>query len=441
MFIHASPQLQRPRALAATGSTVREHNLGILLRMIWDASSVTPGPAGPGVDGISRADLARRSGLSRSTVSEITANLLGCGLIAEGSTTRSTGGRPSIKLQFRDKPFVIIGVDLGGSHVACVRADMHGTVTHRREEACPVRDNPEGALKLAYELVDEALDYSSCIQPVAIGVAVPSPLDRSVPGQLSFRILPAWKGIDLGARLFERYRLPVLVDNDANLGALAEAWWGAGRGVQHFTYLKLGTGIGAGHIIGGDIFRGASGIAGEIGHSTVDPGGRLCRCGQPGCLEAVVGARAIAEQARERLAEGAHSSLRGHEVDLDAVIDAARAGDPLATAILTNAAEHLGIAIANLVNLLNPARVILGGRLASASDLLLRPLRHTLRERTLAAHTGDSEIRISELGPWSVALGAVTLVIQWALRNPRILEAKHDDLPARASTRLLAADG
>lgn len=430
MFIHSPNELHRAHQISATGQRMREHNTQVLLRLIWQAA-----------EGISRAELARQSGMSRSTVSGITSELLQADLIAEGSVARSTGGRPSINLDFRLDRFAVIGVELGGSHVACVRTNMHGTIEERLTEACPVRDDPAGTLQLMHRLIRTLLDSAGADRPaVGLGLAVPCPLASSAPGQLSDRILPAWAGIELGHELFEHYQVPVLIDNDANLGALAEAWWGAGQGVEHFTFVKVATGIGAGHIIGGEIFRGTSGIAGEIGHSTVDPQGRPCRCGLAGCLEAEVGSRSILEQVRERLAEGVPSMLSGNtEADLHAVVSAARDGDPLATEVIANAGHHLGVALANLVNLMNPARVILGGRVTLAGELLMRPLRRAMAHRALASSVEDSEVRISELGPWAIAQGAATLVVQWALRNPHVFAARSPHAEPRASTRLLSA--
>ncbi|MBX2800158.1 MAG: ROK family protein [Myxococcales bacterium] len=400
----------------------------MLLRLIWDE---------PG--GVSRADLARRSGLSRSTVSGITANLIDEGLVVEGRVVRSRSGRPPILLRFQDHRFVVVGIELGSSHVSCCRMDLRGDLERIDSEECAVQDEPKRALGLATDLIDAALsDVEDGRRVLGIGVAVPSPLDRSEPGRLSARILPKWVDTDLGGELYERYRIPVLIDNDANLGALAEAWWGAGRGVPHFTYVKVATGVGAGHIIGGEIFRGASGIAGEIGHSAVAPSGRLCRCGLSGCLEAEVGSTAVLAKARERLANGASSALSADDLTLSGMVAAAKDGDPVATEIITDAGQHLGIAMANLVNLMNPARVVLGGRLTSAGDLLVRPLRRAMAERALATNVEDTEVRVTELGRGAIARGAGTLVMQWALENAHVLTPTAPAPSPRASTRLLS---
>ena len=429
MFIHSPNELLRSPSLVATGQRMREHNAAVLLRMIWG----TP-------EGVSRADLARRSGLSRSTVSTITAELLDDGLITEDRVARSKGGRPPMLLQVCDDQFAVIGLEIGGSHLSCVRTDLRGEVHHHRSEACDVPGMPGATLERIERLIDDALQgLDSPTRQVGIGIAVPCPLDADAPGRLSTRILPGWSEIDLGGHLFDRYGLPVLMDNDANLGALAESWWGSGRGVPHFTYVKVATGIGAGHIIHGEIFRGASGIAGEIGHSMVAQGGRRCRCGLHGCLEAEVGSAAIVEKARERLAaNGTTSQLSEGSLTLGAVVDAAVAGDPLATELIREAGTSIGIALANLVNLMNPARIVLGGRLSGAGDLLVRPMRRAMQARALATSVEGSELRVSELSPGAVARGAAALVLQWALDKARVLAPRESTPDSRASTRLLS---
>jgi predicted NBD/HSP70 family sugar kinase len=211
----------------------------------------------------------------------------------------------------------------------------------------------------------------------------------------------------------------VLVDNDANLGALAERWWGAGRDVDNFAYVKLATGIGAGFLVDGKIYRGASGIAGEIGHISIDPKGPRCGCGLRGCLVTAVGSQALLRRARELLKEQPDSTLAGREFGITILEDAALSGDALALQVVREAAENLGVAVAGLLNLLNPTLVIVGGGLSRLGDVLLEPLRRTVRSRTLATSVEVSRIVTSELGARAIAVGAATLLLQRALVDPR----------------------
>jgi predicted NBD/HSP70 family sugar kinase len=232
--------------------------------------------------------------------------------------------------------------------------------------------------------------------------------------------LPAWRGRDWLGDLEVRYGVPVRVDNDANLGALAERWWGAGLGVDDFVYLKVATGIGAGQIVRGEIYRGATGIAGEVGHLVIDPLGPPCPCGLDGCLTTLVGSRALVQRVATLMREHPESTLAGEKVTVDAIVNAALAGDPVARQVVHEAAEHLGIAVAGMVSMLNPALVIVGGGLSRVGDLLLDPLRDVIGRRSSITSVAGTEVRAGDLGEQTTALGAATLVLQAALDNPRL---------------------
>jgi glucokinase-like ROK family protein len=373
---------------------------------------------------ISRAEIARRTGLSRSTVTEIVRDLLRTELVAEVGTGRSRGGRRPIVLEFQDDARVILGVDIGATHVAVALTDLRGRVLAWNEATHPVRMDPEGTRALTIRLCDASIPVgkSETQQLIGIGVGVPSPVDPDDPYGLSDLVLPEWEGRSGLESLQAHYRLPVLVDNDANLGALAERWWGAGREVDDFAYVKLATGIGLGHILGGEIYRGAAGFAGEIGHLAIDPHGEPCICGLRGCLATFVGSRALVARAGALLADHPESLLAGRDVTIAAIEDAAIAGDRLALRVVNEAAEHLGVAVAGLLNLNNPSMVILGGGLVRVGELLLEPLREAIRSRTLVSSVAAAEIRTSELGPQAAAVGAATLVLDAALNDPRIFQ-------------------
>lgn len=370
---------------------------------------------------VSRADLARHLGMSRSTASEIVTGLLETKLVAEGEEGRSSGGRRPILLEFQDDAFVILGVDMGASHVSVVLTDLRGRTLAWRHRDHPVRLDPEGTRAVIDELCAAALEEWGGPRDdlLGIGIAVPSPVDPRFPDRLSDAVLPAWEGRSGFRALEERYGVPVFVDNDANLGAVAERWWGGGRQVDHFTFIKLATGIGAGHMIEGRIYRGATSVAGEIGHVSIDPNGEPCICGNRGCLTTFAGASALVARAEElRAARGDAGS--GPEITLRSLEDGAIAGEPVAVEVIQEAAHHLGVAIAGLLNLMNPGAVILGGSLTRVGDVLLVPLREAVVRRTLVASVAASEIRISDLGETSIAVGAATHVLSSALDDPRL---------------------
>jgi len=370
---------------------------------------------------LSRADIARTTGLSRSTVSEIVGELLKTRLVAEVGDGPSQGGRRPVVLQFQDASYGILGIDMGAAHVSAALCDLRGQVRAWEDRSHPVRTDPEGAASLMEELSEACLRQwkLSTDRLVGIGVAVPSPVDPRDPDRVSEVVMPAWQGHTVGEPLRKRFRVPVFVDNDANLAALAEHWWGAGRGIDDFTYVKVATGVGAGHIIRGQIFRGAHGIAGEIGHLAIDPKGELCICGLRGCLATRVGSRALVARASALLPEFPESALAGREVTITAIEDAALVGDPLALKVVGEAADYLGIAVAGMLNMMNPARVIIGGGLARLGELLLSAIRRSVGNRTLLSSIVPTEVVTGELGARAVAIGAATLVLQTALADLR----------------------
>ena len=371
---------------------------------------------------ISRADIARRTGLSRSTVTEIVDELLPTGLVAEVGIGPSQGGRPPIVLEFQYDAGRILGVDMGAAHIAVTLIDLRGQALAWQHRLHPVRSDPAGTRALILELCAACLAQKpgSRRKLVGIGIAAPCPIDPADPDHFSELVLPDWQGRSGFDDIRARYRVPLLVDNDANLGALAEHWWGAGRGVDDFAYVKVATGVGSGHFVRGQVYRGATGVAGEIGHVAIDSHGKPCLCGLRGCLATFVGAPALVERARELLPEYPGSTLAAAPRSIEDIERAAIAGDPLAVRVVREAAGHLGIAIAGLLNLMNPRLVIIGGGLSRVGDLLLEPLRSTIRNRTLVSSLAAADVVMSELGPRSIAIGAATYVLDAALSDLRL---------------------
>lgn len=228
--------------------------------------------------------------------------------------------------------------------------------------------------------------------------------------------MPAWAGRDIRNQLGQTYGVPVFVDNDANLGALAELWWGAGRDGSDLVYVKVGTGVGAGFIINGDIYRGSAGFAGEIGHVVIDPSSDRQLRGLRGCLAAFVGAEALERRAAERL--GGAGQPEGTPCTVSNIAQAALHGDPIARAIVEEAGRYLGIAVVNLLNLTNPATVVLGGPITRTGEIILRPIHETVRAHTLWRDVASSRVVTSELGERAIAIGAATQVLKAALDTP-----------------------
>lgn len=385
-----------------------------ILRLIWAERR------------ISRAEIAQRLELSRSTVSELVEPLLASGLVSEAGAGASRGGRRPIVLEFQDGSCDIIGVDVGATHVSVARTDLRGTILQWTSQDHDVREDPDGTRALVKRLCAEVMDGVPRTRLVGIGIALPGPVDPKHPERFSPVAQPAWKGTHGFKPLLARYRVPVLIDNDANCGALAERWWGGAQGLDDFTYIKVATGIGAGHFMGGAIQRGASGVSGEIGHVAIDPRGELCVCGNRGCLTTLVGGHALVARAKALRNRFPRSELTTGPITLTRLEQAAMHDDPLALQVVHEAAEYLGIAVAGVLNLLNPAAVILGGGLAVVGDRLLLPLRASALRRTFVPAVASTDIVVSMLGPRAVALGAATLVLDAALRDPSLFPSLRD---------------
>ena len=387
---------------------MRAQNSRLILNLLWRERQ------------ISRASLARRTGMSPSTVSAIVSDLLSTGLVKETSAGVSSGGRRPIILEFQDQASFIIGIELGATHVSCVLTDLRCKVRASWSAPAAVREEPETALHKMGMAVRSVLE-ADAVQPslvLGIGVAVPSPVDKERPGELLPLVVPKWKGYNIASHLEDSFKRPVFVDNDANLGSLAELWWGTGCSEANLAYIKVATGIGAGLIIDGNIFRGSSGIAGEIGHTSIDPNGPQCVCGLKGCLTTLIGTPALLERAADELR--ARGSDRQPPRGIDELVDAALAGDPMSVELIEYAGEKLGIGIANMLNLLNPKMVVLGGGIARAGDLVLDPVRETIRGLSLPASISNTEILTTGLNEWGIAVGAATLVLQAALETPAL---------------------
>lgn len=360
---------------------------------------------------ISQAEIARETGLSRTTVSGVVAELREAGLVVEaadgGVRTESRGGRPPVPISLSPSLGAVVGVDFGHSHVRVAVADVGHRVLAERERSLHVDPDAAVSLDLAAELVAEVLAEARVPRSAVldVGMGVPGPVDRSRGVVGSATVLAGWVGIRAADELSARLGLPVEMDNDANLGALAEHTFGAGRGCSDLAYLKLSSGIGCGLIVDGRPYRGIAGTAGEIGHLRVDDGDAFCYCGNRGCVETLASGCAIVEM----LERSQRRTLTVGEV-----VSLAIEGHPACGRAISDAGRHIGVAVANLCNLLNPGRVVVGGALGRAGDLLLAPLRDSFLRYAVRAAAEAVEIVPGQLGERAEVLGALALALSSA---------------------------
>lgn len=359
---------------------------------------------------VSRAELARRAALAPSTVSTIVGELQAEGLVVEPATpvrppVRAALGRPPVLVALHRRAGLALGIDFGKRHLRVALSDLSHELLAERHRALDADLPAAEAIALAVILTEEVLDEAGARrgEVVGVGMGLPGPVHRPSGELGDSTILPGWVGVRAAVAMSEALGLPVEVENDTNLGALGEWMWGASRGVDHMVYLKASTGIGAGFIVGGRPYVGAGGTAGEIGHTVVDPGGPICRCGNRGCLETMAAAPAILAALRETY---------GEDLTLPEAITRALDGEAGCRRAISDAGRTIGASVATLCNLFNPRRIVVGGDLSAAGDLLLEPLRESLRLGAIRSAAEDVEVVEGTLGERAEVLGAVALVLR-----------------------------
>jgi predicted NBD/HSP70 family sugar kinase len=378
------------RALPGEAATA-----GAVLRYIRDAGALT------------RAEIARRTGLARSTVAQRVDALLEHGLVREVGSNDSTGGRPPTALAFDDRSGVVLCADLGVTHSRLAVCDLGGAPLAELVEDLDISAGPDAELTAVDErfaaLLERAGRDAGHVRGVGVGVPGPVAFDRGEPTNPP--IMPGWDGFSIPDWFRGRYDAEVLVDNDVNIMALGEHWthW---RDRRHLLFVKVGTGIGCGIVAKGQIHRGAKGAAGDIGHIRLADHDELCRCGNVGCLEAVSGGAALARRLTERGVAA--------ETSRD-VVRLVRAGDATATQLVREAGRDLGEVLAGCVNFFNPEVIVIGGDVGQASQQLLAGVRETVFQRSLPLATEELRVVPSQLGDRAGAIGAAIMAIEKVL--------------------------
>ncbi|MDX6526502.1 MAG: hypothetical protein QOJ47_1718 [Gaiellales bacterium] len=357
----------------------------------------------------SRSDLARLTGLSRTTVTTLVADLHTRGLIVEEShgpahaETGSRGRRPAF-LRLAPSAGAALGIDFGHRLIRVAVADLGSTVLAEQTIELDVDAAACAAMEAASELTEVVLAAAQIerSQIIGAGVGIPGPIDHATGAVASMTILPGWSGVSAGRELERLLEIPVRVDNDANLGALGEVTYGAGQGLSDVVYVRLTSGIGSGLILGGRLHHGANGFAGELGHVQVQADGVVCRCGNRGCLETVA-----ADGSLLALLRPAH----GDDLTVRGMLELVASGDLGARRVFNDAGRALGRVLADLCNHLNPAAIIVGGELSAAVGPLLDGIRESVHRYAQPSVADAVEVKPGVLGERAEVLGALALVI------------------------------
>jgi predicted NBD/HSP70 family sugar kinase len=413
-------RLPRP----ADQTTVRRANLGVVLRHIASSGSC------------SRAQIAAKTGLTRGTVSSLVAELIALQLVREtGETTSPRGtGRPGAALELADI-VVGVGLEVNVDYIAVSVEDLTGAVRFERRV---YRDNRSSASERVLDRLGSvaraALDAAVAdgLYPVGVSLAVAGLVEEASGTVVNAPNL-AWIDLPVAEELGARLGLAVHIENEANLAALAEHWTGAAVGIDDFVCVFGEVGVGGGIVLGGRLFRGFHGFGGEFGHILVDPGGRLCACGNRGCVETLVGVESIARAAGISPVEGRPRSLT------DELVRRAEEGAPQVVRALDDVGRWLGTALASTFNLLDVRAVVLGGCFGPLAPWLVDPVRETLEERSLAARSGSFLVLPSGFGDVAAVRGAAALSLHRVLEEPWTVEVPRD--PTGLGPAFAAPDG
>jgi predicted NBD/HSP70 family sugar kinase len=363
---------------------------------------------------IGRAEIARRTGLSPATVSSLTADLIAKRLILETEPGASSGGRRPILLEINPQGGYVVGIKLTEEKAIAALTNLEAEVLDKRTDDLP-GSAPEQVVRAIERCVGRLLQATS-IDPdqllgVGVGLAGVVDADAGISRQQPFL---GWRDVPLGEMLSERLNTLVHIDNDVNALTLAERLYGRGQGIDDFLTVTVGRGVGLGIVIGGQLYRGARGGGGEFGHLVVDVDGPRCECGKNGCLEAYVGEAGLLRQAKQAAEGGRLPEINS----IDELLTLSGDGNPAAVHLLERSGRSLGQGVANLINLFNPALVLISGEGVRYGKTFFDPMRQALASNTMPALIDDTEIHIDPWGDDAWAVGAASLVLRDLFASP-----------------------
>jgi predicted NBD/HSP70 family sugar kinase len=403
--------------LPIKGLNMRKNNAFRLLKRIH-----TGGP-------LSRADLSEMTGLAPSQVSLIVREALNKGLLLERGLAPSKGGRRRVLLEIKPELASLVGIDIGRSHIRFAVTDFGGKMLHYKWLPTDHGKGRDHVLRTVRAELDSLLQKFSTIS--AIGISHSGVIDHQAGRVLFWPTVEGWNDVPLGQIFADAYGLPTFVEDCVRAMAINERRFGHAQGLHNFVLVSVGMGIGSAIFSNGRLHFGRDGLAGELGHTTVTENGDLCSCGNRGCLEVCSSATAILARVRAELEHGVSSCLTGEvggdfsRISVELIVEAAKNHDRLAERVVSEAGMHLGTALATVVNLLNPEKVILAGMIPQVGkDTLLGPLLYSLRQRAFPQGVKDLPVVISEFGEEAAALGMVLIAAENLLESRcRNLEA------------------
>lgn len=366
---------------------------------------------------VSRAELSQLTGLSPTATGAIVSSLLEKDYIHETGTGQSKGGRRPVLLELKPGSYCSVGIDLDVNYINVMLIDITGRVIYENSTEMDSTASFENTVTRMERLVKEVVDkYSIDFRKLlGIGISVPGMID-SETHKVVFAPNLGWEDVDIRSHLAGTFNVPVYVENEAMASAICENWVGSCQGINNFVCINIRSGIGAGIFAGGQLYRGAGGSAGEVGHIVVDENGPRCGCGNYGCLETMASTRRIVENAKKLVRQGIASKLNEvedvDEITINSIIEAARAGDEASRNVLLESARYLGIAISNIVNTLNPSKIVIGKEFVRYADLVMDQIKSVVSCKALKSPASKVEIIESEIGEKASTLGAAIIPLK-----------------------------
>lgn len=363
---------------------------------------------------ISRAQISKDTGLNKTTVSTMVSELIEDKLVNELGQGQSSGGRKPVMLYFNTHAGYAIGIDLGVNYILAVLTDLSGEIVE--EESMPLSGQSAEEIMQALRSLIRSLIEKSPDSPygvVGIGIGAPGIVDPE--GLILFTPYLDLNQVNLKQILEDEFNIPTLIDNEANTGALGEHLYGAGKNAMNLIYVSVGIGIGTGIIINGQLYKGATGISGEMGHLTIEVNGRKCSCGNRGCWELYASESALLTEAKKLEYFKDTSSIT-----LDHIESEAKKGNKDVLRLLHTIGEYNGVGLVNIINTFNPDMLIIGNRMARFENWIMNPIKSVLDDRLSAFHGNAVNLTVSSLGKYSNALGASAFVISKFLDINRV---------------------
>ncbi|PAD26367.1 ROK family protein [Niallia circulans] len=348
---------------------------------------------------ISRADIAQQTGLTKGTVSSLVSELINEQLIYESGHGESNGGRRPVMLLFNEMAGYSIGIDLGVNYILGILTDLQGNIIYRINEKYE-NSSYEDTLRTIKKIITTLINAAPKSVYGVIGIGIGVPGITNMDGDILLAPNLGWNNVSLKSQLEEEFHLPVLVENEANTGAYGEKKFGVGQPYQNLIYVSAAIGIGAGIIINGELYKGALGYSGEIGHMTIQKDGLECRCGNKGCWELYASEQYLLNKAVEL-----KLSING-QVYLNDLIELADQGNTQAIHLFNEVGYHLGAGIINIIHIFNPEQIIIGNRLTLAKKWIEPQVKKIINNYTLPFHHSQLAIQFSDINFASSALGA-----------------------------------